>query len=85
MKPMGLWQEGDWIAATAVFLLALFLTIGAKIAIQKQPGTDGMCVEIQVVSTGGEAVPIEVEGGRTDREGRNAGRPVRQYVLVRQP
>jgi POT family proton-dependent oligopeptide transporter len=37
MKPMGLWQEGDWIAAIAVFVLAVFLTVGAKIAIQKQP------------------------------------------------
>ena len=37
MKPMGLWQEGDWIAAIAVFVLAIFLTVGAKIAIQKEP------------------------------------------------
>jgi POT family proton-dependent oligopeptide transporter len=37
MKPMGLWQEGDWIVAVAVFVLAVFLTIGAKIAIQKEP------------------------------------------------
>ena len=37
MKPMGLWQEGDWIAAITVFVLAIFLTIGAKIAIQKEP------------------------------------------------
>ncbi len=37
MKPMGLWQEGDWIAAIAVFVLAVFLTVGAKIAIQKEP------------------------------------------------
>ena len=37
MKPMGLWQEGDWIAAITVFVLAVFLTIGAKIAIQKEP------------------------------------------------
>ncbi|QNN66857.1 peptide MFS transporter [Sphingomonas lutea] len=37
MKPMGLWQEGDWIAAVAVFVLAIFLTVGAKVAIQKEP------------------------------------------------
>ena len=37
MKPMGLWQEGDWIAAIAVFVLAIFLTVGAKVAIQKEP------------------------------------------------
>src|SRR5215213_5645525 len=37
MKPMGLWQEGDWIAAIAVILLGVFLTIGAKVAIQKEP------------------------------------------------
>ena len=37
MKSMGLWQEGDWIAAIAVFVLAVFLTVGAKVAIQKEP------------------------------------------------
>ena len=37
MKPMGLWQEGDWIAAIAVILLGIFLTVGAKVAIQKEP------------------------------------------------
>jgi len=37
MKPLGLWQEGDWIAAIAVFVLAVFLTVGAKVAIQKEP------------------------------------------------
>src|SRR5688572_14102924 len=37
MKDMALWNEGDWIAVSAVFLLAVFLTIGAKIAIQKEP------------------------------------------------
>ena len=37
MKPMGLWQEGDWIAVITIFVLAVFLTIGAKIAVQKQP------------------------------------------------
>jgi POT family proton-dependent oligopeptide transporter len=37
MKPMGLWQEGDWIAVIAVFVLIIFLAIGAKIALQKEP------------------------------------------------
>src|SRR5918995_2047183 len=37
MKSIGLWQEGDWIAASAVFVLAIFLTVGAKVAIQKEP------------------------------------------------
>ncbi|GLR46934.1 dihydroorotate dehydrogenase [Sphingomonas astaxanthinifaciens DSM 22298] len=34
---MDLWQEGDWIAAIAVFLLVVFLAIGGKIAVQKDP------------------------------------------------
>ncbi|UUR08877.1 peptide MFS transporter [Sphingomonas glaciei] len=37
MKPMGLWQESDWITAIAVVVLALFLATGAKVAIQKEP------------------------------------------------
>ena len=32
MKPMDLWQEGDWIAAIAVFLLVIFLATGGKVA-----------------------------------------------------
>ncbi len=36
-KDMALWQEQDWIAAIAVIVLGIFLTIGAKIAIQKEP------------------------------------------------
>ncbi len=36
-KPMGLWVEGDWIAAIAVVILGIFLAMGAKIAIQKEP------------------------------------------------
>lgn len=36
-KPMGLWVEGDWIAAIAVVVLGMFLAAGAKIAIQKEP------------------------------------------------
>ncbi|MBA4165494.1 MAG: MFS transporter [Erythrobacter sp.] len=37
MKEMGLWNEGDWIAAITVVVLVAFLTIGAKIAIQREP------------------------------------------------
>jgi len=37
MKDMALWQEADWIAAIAVVVLGIFLTVGAKIAIQKEP------------------------------------------------
>jgi proton-dependent oligopeptide transporter, POT family len=37
MKPMGLWAEGDWIAAISVIVLMIFLAIGAKIATQKEP------------------------------------------------
>lgn len=37
MKPMELWQEGEWITAIAVVLLIIFLAIGGKIAVQKDP------------------------------------------------
>ncbi|NBW74425.1 MAG: MFS transporter [Sphingomonadaceae bacterium] len=37
MKDMSLWNEGDWIAAIAVVVLGIFLAIGSKIAIQKEP------------------------------------------------
>ncbi|QKG70817.1 peptide MFS transporter [Erythrobacter mangrovi] len=37
MKELALWNEGDWIAVIAVVVLALFLAIGGKIAIQKEP------------------------------------------------
>ena len=37
MKDMGLWNEADWIAAIAVVVLGLFLAIGAKVAVQKEP------------------------------------------------
>jgi len=37
MKDMALWNEGDWIASIAVVVLVIFLAIGAKIAIQKEP------------------------------------------------
>jgi POT family proton-dependent oligopeptide transporter len=36
-KDMSLWQEGDWIAAIAVFVLVVFLAVGAKVAAQKEP------------------------------------------------
>jgi len=37
MKDMGLWNEGDWIAAIAVLVLAVFLGLGARIAVQREP------------------------------------------------
>jgi proton-dependent oligopeptide transporter, POT family len=37
MKPIGLWAEGDWIAVIAVAVLGIFLAIGAKVAVQKDP------------------------------------------------
>jgi POT family proton-dependent oligopeptide transporter len=37
MKDLALWQEGDWIAAIAVVVLVIFLAIGGKIAVQKEP------------------------------------------------
>lgn len=37
MKGMSAWNEGDWIAAIAVLVLALFLGVGAKIAGQREP------------------------------------------------
>lgn len=37
MKDMSLWGEGDWIAAIAVIVLVLFLAVGGKIAVQKEP------------------------------------------------
>jgi POT family proton-dependent oligopeptide transporter len=36
-KDMSLWAEGDWIVAVTVVLLGVFLAIGAKIAIQREP------------------------------------------------
>ncbi len=32
MKDMGLWNEGDWVAAIAAVVLAVFLTVGRAIA-----------------------------------------------------
>lgn len=37
MKPIGLWQEGDWIAAIGLLVLVVFLAIGGKVAAQKDP------------------------------------------------
>jgi POT family proton-dependent oligopeptide transporter len=37
MKSVSLWNEGDWIAVIAVVVLAIFLAIGAKIAVQREP------------------------------------------------
>ncbi|WP_341712374.1 peptide MFS transporter [Erythrobacter sp.] len=37
MKDLALWNEGDWIAIIAVVVLAIFLAIGGKIAVQKEP------------------------------------------------
>ncbi len=37
MKDFALWNEADWIAAIAVVVLGVFLAIGAKISIQKEP------------------------------------------------
>jgi len=37
MKDMALWNEGDWLASIAVVVLGIFLAIGAKIAIQREP------------------------------------------------
>jgi POT family proton-dependent oligopeptide transporter len=36
-KDVGLWQEGDWIAAIGLLFLIGFLAIGARIAVQKEP------------------------------------------------
>ncbi|HEX8623923.1 MAG TPA: peptide MFS transporter [Allosphingosinicella sp.] len=36
-KPVSLWAEGDWIAVIAVVVLGVFLAVGAKVAIQREP------------------------------------------------
>lgn len=41
MKAIGLWNEGDWIAAIAVVILAAFLVIGGMIATSKKPEAFG--------------------------------------------
>jgi proton-dependent oligopeptide transporter, POT family len=37
MKDMALWNEGDWIAAIAVVVLGIFLAIGARVAVSREP------------------------------------------------
>ena len=37
MKDIALWQEQDWIAAIALVVFAVFLAVGGKIAVQKEP------------------------------------------------
>jgi proton-dependent oligopeptide transporter, POT family len=37
MKDMSLWQEGEWSAAIAVLVLGIFLAIGARIAVSREP------------------------------------------------
>ncbi len=37
MKDISLWAEAEWIAAIAVVVLIVFLAIGGKIAVQKEP------------------------------------------------
>jgi len=37
MKDLGLWAEQDWITAITVLVLAAFLGIGAKVALQREP------------------------------------------------
>jgi POT family proton-dependent oligopeptide transporter len=37
MMDISLWAEAEWIAAIAVLVLIVFLAIGAKIAVQKEP------------------------------------------------
>jgi POT family proton-dependent oligopeptide transporter len=37
MKAIALWEEADWIAAIAVVILGVFLAVGTKVAVQKEP------------------------------------------------
>jgi proton-dependent oligopeptide transporter, POT family len=37
LMPMGQWAEQEWIVAISLIVLAAFLAVGAKIAIQKEP------------------------------------------------
>jgi hypothetical protein len=41
-----------------------------ELYIQKQPGTDGMCLDIEVANSDGASVPIVIDGGRQDSSGR---------------
>ena len=36
-KPVGTWQEADWIAVIAAVVLLIFLAVGGKVAAQKEP------------------------------------------------
>jgi POT family proton-dependent oligopeptide transporter len=37
LKDFALWNEGDWIAVIAVIVLGAFLTVGAMVAIRREP------------------------------------------------
>jgi POT family proton-dependent oligopeptide transporter len=37
LKDIALWNEGDWIAVIAVVVLGAFLTVGAMVAIRREP------------------------------------------------
>jgi POT family proton-dependent oligopeptide transporter len=37
LKSLALWNEGDWIAVIAVVVLGAFLTVGAMVAIRREP------------------------------------------------
>jgi proton-dependent oligopeptide transporter, POT family len=37
MKDMATWAESDWIAAIAVVVLGIFLAVGARVAVQREP------------------------------------------------
>ena len=41
MKDMGLWNEGDWVAAVAAIILAMFLAVGIAIAGSRKPEVFG--------------------------------------------
>src|SRR5688500_10232639 len=41
LKPVGTWQEADWIAAIAAVVLLIFLAVGGKVAAQKEPELAG--------------------------------------------
>ncbi|HWU92845.1 MAG TPA: peptide MFS transporter, partial [Sphingomicrobium sp.] len=37
MKPVGLWNEGDWTAALCLIVLIVFLTVGGLVAMRRDP------------------------------------------------
>jgi POT family proton-dependent oligopeptide transporter len=41
LKPIGMWAEQDWIAAITLVVLAGFLAVGAKVALQRNPDFAG--------------------------------------------